>query len=103
MIRIFTTTRPSAITITVDGQLVTESVQAVAAAVHEAIGHNKPVHIFLRNVSHIDEYGRGLLSQLASKGVQLSASGVYSSYIVEEIRREQVQNTVTTVGCIRRT
>ena len=91
MIRIFTTTKRGAIIITIDGQLVTESLQVVAASAHEAIGRDKPVQLFLRNVSYIDEHGRALLTQLASEGVQLSASGVYSSYIVEEIRREQAR------------
>ena len=103
MIRIFTTTKPGAIIITIDGQLVTESLQAVAASVHEAIGQDKPVHLFLRNVSHIDEHGRGLLSQLASKGVQLSACGVYSSYIIQEIRREQARKPSDNSVPIRRT
>jgi hypothetical protein len=33
----------------------------------------------------IDERGRALLRDLAAKGVGLKASGVYSSYVVDEI------------------
>ena len=91
MIRIFTNTRPNAITITVDGQLVAEFLEPVVTSAHEAIEQDKPVHLFLRDVSHIDEDGRALLAQLAARGVQLSASGVYSSYIVDEVRREQAR------------
>jgi len=88
MIRVFTANEPNAITLTIDGQLVGEYVDAVETSTNEAIREKKPVHLFLRNVSHIDKQGRALLSYLAAKGVQLTASGVYSSYIVEEIQRE---------------
>ncbi len=88
MIRIFTTDEQYATTITIDGQLVGEYVDAVKACAHQAIGRQRTVHLFLRDVSHIDEPGRTLLSHLAAKGVRLSASGVYSSYVVEEIRRK---------------
>jgi len=89
MIRILTADRPNAITITVDGQLVDDSVGAVETCSYQAMAQGRPVHLFLRDVSHIDENGRSLLSRLAGKGVQLSASGVYSSYIVSEISRSR--------------
>ncbi len=91
MIRVFTTNEPNGVTLTIDGQLVGEYVEAVKASTHEAIGEKKRVHLFLRNVSHIDEHGRALLANLAAKGVQLSAAGVYSSYIVEGIPRGLTQ------------
>jgi len=87
MIRVFTTNEPNAITLTIDGQLVGEYVEAVETSTNEAIGEKKPVRLILRDVSHIDERGQTLLALLAAKGVQLSASGVYSSYIVEQIRQ----------------
>ncbi len=87
MIRILTLDEPNAITITVDGQLMDDSVDAVEACSYQAMGRGRPVHLFLRDVSHIDEHGRSLLSRLAGRGVQLSASGVYSSYVVAEIGR----------------
>lgn len=93
MIRIFTADERGAITITVDGQLVDDCVEAVEACSHRALGQRRPVHLYLRDVSHIDERGRSLLSRLASKGVQLSASGVYSSWIVSEISRERVNGS----------
>jgi hypothetical protein len=88
MIRILTTDKPGAITITVDGRLVVDYIDAVEKSLHQAIGQQKPVHLFLRDVSQIDEDGRKLLSRLATKGVQLSAAGIYSSYLVAEIQRE---------------
>ena len=88
MIRIFTTDEPKEITITVDGQLVSDYVGSVQTCVNQAIGHKRPVHLFLRDVSHIDEHGRALLSRVAMNGVRLSASGVYSSYVVAEVCRQ---------------
>ena len=91
MIRILTADEPNAITITVDGQLVDDCVDAVETCSHQAMGQGRPVHLFLRDVSQIDEHGRSLLSRLAGKGVRLSASGVYSSYIVTEISKGHLQ------------
>jgi ABC-type transporter Mla MlaB component len=91
MIRVFTANEPNAITLTIDGQLVGEYVDSVETSTNEAVEEKKPVHLFLRNVSHIDERGRTLLAHLAAKGVQLSASGVYSSYVVEEIRQDLIR------------
>src|SRR5271157_4066398 len=88
MIRVFTAKEPNVITLTIDGQLGGEYVESLEMSTNEALGEHKPVHLFLRNVSHIDERGRTLLAHLAAKGVQLSASGVYSSYIVDEIRQD---------------
>ena len=102
MVRIFTADESKAITITVDGQLVDDCVKAVETCSHEAMERGRPVHLYLRDVSHIDEHGRSLLSRLASKGVQLSASGVYSSYIVAEINRKQVEGSGESTGVAAR-
>lgn len=91
MIRVLTANGPNAITITVDGQLVRDGVEAVEASSRQAMGEGRPVRLYLRDVSHIDEGGRSLLSRLAGQGVHLSAAGVYSSYVVAEIVREQVR------------
>src|SRR5271157_2890846 len=88
MIRIFTTNEPGAIKLTVDGQLTADGLTAVETSIDQAIGQQRPVHLFLRNVSNIDEQGRTLLSRAAAKGVALSASGVYSSYVVAEILQQ---------------
>jgi hypothetical protein len=95
MIRILTTNGPSAVTFTIDGQLVGDYVDAVEASVDQAIREGRAVHLFLRDVSHIDEGGRKLLSRLAAKGVELSASGVYSSYIVAEVSNKRAGRPAT--------
>ena len=86
MIRI-QTANTRGITIAIDGQLVGEYVEEVETSMRKAIEQDKDVHLFLRDVSHIDEAGHSLLSRLAAQGVELSASGVYSSYVVTEIQR----------------
>ena len=85
MIRIMTATGPKVITITVDGELSGEYVDAVETCAIQAIAKRRPTHLFLRDVSTIDESGRALLARLAAKGVRLRASGVYCSYIVAKI------------------
>jgi hypothetical protein len=91
MIRIVSATEPAGITITVDGRLAGEYIAAVDTCVKEAIGQGRPVHLFLRDVSSIDEGGRVLLGRLAAEGVRLSATGVYSSYVVSEISPASVK------------
>ena len=87
MIRISTKNEPRRITITIDGQLAGEDVDAVERSCDEATGHGRGIRLFLREVSNIDMRGRTLLDRLAARGFELSASGVYSSYVVEEVRR----------------
>ena len=86
MIRIQIVNNPPGATIAIDGQLAGEYVSEVEASIRNAIGQYKEVHLFLRDVSHIDEMGRGLLSRLAAQGVELSAAGLYSSYVVSQIK-----------------
>jgi len=86
MIRVMTADEPASTTITVDGKLSGESVEPVETCCIEAISKGKPVRLYLRDVSTIDEAGRALLRKLVEKGVGLKASGLYSSYIVDEIQ-----------------
>jgi hypothetical protein len=85
MIRILTADEPGAITITIDGKLVGEYVDEVEASIRRAMDPPKKIRLFLRNVVHMDDAGRCLLSRLAAQGVELSASGIYSSYVVAHI------------------
>ena len=85
MFRIMTATEPKLITITVDGELSREYVNAVETCATQAIAQRRPTHLFLRDVSTIDESGRALLARLATKGVRLRAEGVYCSSIVAQI------------------
>src|SRR6266446_4188372 len=86
MIRIHTANNPGGITIAIDGQLVGEYVEEVETSIRKAILQRQDVHLFLRDVSHIDKTGHLLLSRLAAQGVELSAAGLYSSYVVTEIQ-----------------
>jgi ABC-type transporter Mla MlaB component len=87
MIRIVKLEESASTTFTVDGQLSSESLEAVETCCNQALSTGKPVHLFLRNVSVIDEHGRALLCRLTVKGVVLTAAGVYCSYVVGEINR----------------
>ena len=93
MIRISTKNEPRRITITIDGQLAGENVDAVEKCCAEAMGLGRRVRLFLREVSNIDARGLTLLGRLASRGFELNASGLYSSYIVEQIRRHSGPET----------
>ena len=88
MVRIMTSSAPKATNITVDGELTGEHVAAVAVCCNQAIDQGRPVHLILREVPNIDERGRALLCRLAAQGVRLSAAGIYSSYVVAGIRRD---------------
>ena len=86
MIRIQTANNPGGITITIDGQLIGEYVAEVEDSIRVSIEQDNDVHLFLRNVSHIDEMGHALLSRLAAQGVKLSATGLYSSHVVTQVQ-----------------
>ena len=73
-------------TITVDGKLSGDYVDPVETCCKQAISKGKPVRLYLRDVSTIDERGRMLLRELSQKGVGLKASGIFSSYVVDEIQ-----------------
>jgi hypothetical protein len=89
MIRIQTANTPGAIRIAIDGQLIGEYVEEIETSIREAGEQHQHVHLCLRNVSNIDEPGHSMLSRLAAQGVELSAAGLYSSYVVAEIQHAQ--------------
>jgi len=86
MIRIQAENNPGGITIAIDGQLIGEYVAEVEASIRNSREQYKAVHLFLRNVSNIDEKGHALLSRLAAQGVGLSATGLYSSHVVSQLQ-----------------
>jgi len=86
MLRIMTADEPTSTTITVDGTLSGEGIEPVQTCCIQALSKGKPVLLHLRDVSAIDERGRTMLRHLAAEGVDLTANGVYSSYIVEDIQ-----------------
>ena len=86
MIRIQATHNAGGVTLALDGQLTAEYVAEVESSIRESMEQSNDVHLFLRNVSHIDETGHVLLSRLASQGVELSATGLYSSHVVNQVQ-----------------
>ena len=86
MIWIQAATNPGGVTIAIDGQLIGEYIAEVEVSIQKSMEHYKDVHLFLRNVSHIDETGHALLSRLAVLGVELSAAGLYSSHVVAQVQ-----------------
>ena len=52
MIPILTADEPDAITITVDGQLVDDCVDAVETRTDQAMGQGRPIHLFTRRFSY---------------------------------------------------
>ena len=92
MVRIMTADELTNTTITVDGTLSGEGIEPVQICCIQALSKGKPVRLYLRDVSSIDERGRTMLRHLAAEGVDLTANGIYSSYIVEDIQAEVLTN-----------
>lgn len=85
MFRVSTAEEGPRTIITIDGQLAGDSTGVVGTCCEQAISTGRPVHLFLRDVSAVDQAGRALLRRLAAKGVRLIASGVYTSYLVRAL------------------
>jgi hypothetical protein len=75
--------------LTIDGQLSSESVAAVETCCNQAGLEGRPVQLYLRDVTSVDQAGQKLLRRLAAKGVHLAASGVYTSYLVQALTSEE--------------
>lgn len=75
--------------VTVDGQLSGDSIDVVETCCNQAESGGKPVELFLRDVTTVDQAGRMLLRRLAVKGIRLAASGVYTCYLVQALTATQ--------------
>jgi hypothetical protein len=82
MFRVSRAEEPSRTIVTIDGQLSGDYIAVVETCCDQAISAGKTVHLFLRDVSTVDQAGRALLGRLAARGVRLLGSGVYTSYLV---------------------
>ena len=82
MFRVSRAEEPSRTIVTIDGQLSGDYIAVVETCCDQAISAGKAVHLFLRDVSTVDQAGRALLCRLAARGVRLLGSGVYTSYLV---------------------
>jgi ABC-type transporter Mla MlaB component len=85
MFRVSKAEEPLRMIVTIDGQLSGDSIAVVETCCDQAISTGKPVHLFLRDVSTVDQAGRALLCRLAARGVRLLGSGVYTSYLVQAL------------------
>jgi ABC-type transporter Mla MlaB component len=85
MLRVSKAEEPSSTVVTVDGQLSGDSIAVVETCCDQAISTGKAVHLFLRDVSTVDQAGRALLCRLAARGVRLLATGIYTSYLVRTL------------------
>ena len=85
MIRVTKTEEQSSTIVTVDGQLSGETIAVVETSCEQAMSNLKPVQLFLRDVTMVDDAGHLLLSRLAARGVLLTAKGVYTSYLIERV------------------
>lgn len=83
MFRVSKAEKRSQIIVTVEGQLSVHYIEVLEECCRQAISTGKPVHLFLRDVTTVDQAGRALLRRLAAKGVRLRGFGVYTSYLVE--------------------
>jgi len=88
-----TADEPALTMITVDGQLAGDNIQAIETICDRARSNGKSVWLFLRDVPVIGDDGQALLRRLATKGVRLKASGVYTSYIVRSIQPDTLPRT----------
>ena len=86
MVRIMTADEQTSTTITVDGSLSGEGIEPVQTCCIQALSKGKPVRLHLRDVPAIDECGRTMLRHLSAEGVGLTAKGIYSSYVVDDIQ-----------------
>jgi len=74
--------------IAIEGHLSGECVPVLAQYCRERLANNRPLVLYLKNVSGVDDQGCDLLRQLLSQGVRLRATGVYIRRMVEELKRE---------------
>ena len=89
MIRIMTADKPALTTITVDGQLKGEAIQQLETSCDQARSHGKPILLYLRDVAVFGDEGQALLRRLVTKGVRLTASGLYTTYVVQSIQPQR--------------
>jgi hypothetical protein len=79
--------------VTIDGRLAGEYVPFAETFCKEVIASRKQVHVFLREVSAVDEAGRDLLGRLVRGGCRLYAGGAYNSHLIETLQRVRDRKT----------
>jgi hypothetical protein len=91
MIRVTKAEELSRTVVTVDGQLSGDTIAIVETCCNQAKSNGMPVELFLRDVTIVDPAGRTLLSRLATQGVRLAGTGVYTSYLVQSVTAPETQ------------
>jgi hypothetical protein len=75
------------------GRLCGLWVDETANVWHPALCSGKEIEIDLRQVTAVDDAGRGLLSAMHQAGARLVAEGVAMTALLEEITGEQASDT----------
>lgn len=90
MIRIFTQPSPACACLRVEGKLAAPWLAELEKCWRALLRETSPhaVHVHLADVNFIDERGRALLQEMAQQGVRLTADGVMTRAVVEEIMKE---------------
>ena len=78
------------------GEMTGECIALLETYCQQALKDGKSVDLVLKDVTTIDEAGHTLLHRLAARGVCLSGSGLYLSYLVDTIRQRVSQKTAST-------
>ena len=91
MIRIFTQPNASCSCLRVEGKLAVPWLEELEKCWRTLLATvpQPTVHVHLAQVNFIDDQGRALLREMAQQGVRLTADGVMTSAIVEEITKEK--------------
>jgi hypothetical protein len=90
MIRIHVQHNAAETLLLVEGKLAGSWVDELENCWHAAVAHapHQPLQAHLVNVIFMDDKGRALLRRMFQAGVQLQASGVMTSAMVEAITKE---------------
>jgi len=85
MIRVTKTEERLRTVVTIDGQLTADSVAVVENCCSHPEASQKPICLFLRDVTTVDQSGTILLRRLAARGIRLRANGIFTSYLVRNL------------------
>ena len=87
MLRITTQTKPTAITLVLEGKCRGPWVEELERCWRKtaATAPGKKLRVNLENVGFVDERGKQLLTEMYAAGVELDAAGLVMASLVEEI------------------
>jgi ABC-type transporter Mla MlaB component len=72
--------------LTIEGDLKAEFVHAIESACHESLTDGAAVTVIVKNVTEIDSDGFAFLRRLVMTKAQVRAIGIYSRYILRNIK-----------------